>query len=114
MSQQSQTIKGRSVWGLVWLRFRKNKLAMTGLFILLFMMLAILLAPLYVDYKAVVSQRIVNKFKPPSREHWFGTDQFGRDLFARVMYGGRISLFMGLAVNLLASVSGLILGGIAG
>lgn len=78
MSQQSQTIKGRSVWGLVWLRFRKNKLAMTGLFILLFMMLAILLAPLYVDYKAVVSQRIVNKFKPPSRGLvWHGSIRQG-------------------------------------
>lgn len=111
---QTTTVSGRSVWSLVWLRFRKNKLAMFGLAILIFLMLAILLAPLYVDYKAVVSQKIMNKFKAPSKEHWFGTDQFGRDLFARVVYGGRISLFMGLVVVAAASSAGCILGGIAG
>lgn len=108
------TVSGRSVWGMVLLRFRKNKLAMFGLAILVVMMAAILLAPLYVNYKDVISQKIVNKFKAPSSEHWFGTDQFGRDLFARIVYGGRISLFMGLAVVLTSFCAGCILGGIAG
>lgn len=89
-------VSGRSVWGMVWFRFRKNKLAMAGLFLLLLMMLAILAAPLYVPYEQVVKQNIVDKFTPPCAEYWFGTDQFGRDLFARIVYGGRISLFMAL------------------
>ena len=113
-ANNAQAVAGRSVWGLVWFRFRKNKLAMCGLMILILMMLAIILAPLYVDYKAVFSQRIVDKFKDPCPEHIFGTDQFGRDLFARVIYGGRISLFMGLAVVMISFCAGCILGGLAG
>lgn len=113
-SKNVMTVTGRSVWGLVWLRFKKNKLAMFGLIVLILMIIAILLAPLYVNYKDVVSQKIVNKFKLPSSSHWFGTDQFGRDLFARIIYGGRISLFIGLAVVMISFVSGCILGGVAG
>lgn len=107
-------VSGRSVWGMVWFRFRKNKLAMAGLFLLLLMMLAILAAPLYVPYEQVVKQNIVDKFTPPCAEYWFGTDQFGRDLFARIVYGGRISLFMGLAVVGISFVAGCALGGAAG
>ena len=107
-------VSGRSVWGMVWFRFRKNKLAMAGLFLLLLMMLAILAAPLYVPYEQVVKQNIVDKFTPPCAEYWFGTDQFGRDLFARIVYGGRISLFMGLAVVAISFVAGCALGGAVG
>lgn len=107
-------VSGRSVWGMVWFRFRKNKLAMAGLFLLLLMMLAILATPLYVPYEQVVKQNIVDKFTPPCAEYWFGTDQFGRDLFARIVYGGRISLFMGLAVVAISFVAGCALGGAAG
>ena len=107
-------VSGRSVWGMVWFRFRKNKLAMAGLFLLLLMMLAILAAPLYVPYEQVVKQNIVDKFTPPCAEYWFGTDQFGRDLFARIVYGGRLSLFMGLAVVAISFVAGCALGGAAG
>ena len=81
----AKTVSGRSVWGMVWFRFRKNKLAMAGLFLLLLMMAAILAAPLYVPYDQVVKQNIVEKFTAPCAEHWFGTDQFGRDLFARIV-----------------------------
>ena len=110
----ANAIGGRSVWGMVWFRFRKNKLAMAGLFLLLFMMAAILAAPLYVPYEQVVKQNIVDKFTAPCAQHWFGTDQFGRDLFARIVYGGRISLFMGLGVVAISFVAGCALGGAAG
>lgn len=110
----AKTVSGRSVWGMVWFRFRKNKLAMAGLFLLLLMMAAILAAPLYVPYDQVIKQNIAEKFTAPCAEHWFGTDQFGRDLFARIVYGGRISLFMGLGVVAISFVAGCALGGAAG
>lgn len=108
------SVRGRSIWGMVWFRFKKNKLAMIGLFILCFIILGILTAPLYVPYDNVVKQSISNKFQPPGAGHWFGTDQFGRDLFARILYGGRISLFVGLAVVSISFVCGCTLGGAAG
>lgn len=114
VDSSGRLVSGRSVWGMVWFRFRKNKLAMVGLFLLLLMMAAILAAPLYISYDMVIKQNIVEKFTTPSAAHWFGTDQFGRDLFARIIYGGRISLFMSLAVVVISFVSGCILGGAAG
>lgn len=113
-TQKSKVISGRSAWGLVWFRFKKNKLAMCGMFTLIIMMLAILLAPLYVDYDLVYKQHIIDKFHAPSAEHPFGTDQFGRDLFVRIIYGGQISLFVGLAVVGMSFVIGCVLGGVAG
>lgn len=107
-------IKSRGTWGLIWFRYKKNKLAMIGLFILLFLIIMILAAPLYVNEKAVSIQKISNRFKPPSSAHLFGTDQFGRDLFARIIYGGRISLFAGLAVVSISFIVGCTLGGSAG
>lgn len=114
VDSSGRLVSGRSVWGMVWFRFRKNKLAMVGLFLLLLMMVAILAAPLYISYDMVIKQNIVEKFTTPNATHWFGTDQFGRDLFARIIYGGRISLFMGLAVVVISFVAGCILGGAAG
>jgi peptide/nickel transport system permease protein len=99
---------------MVWFRFKKNKLAMIGLFLLLFMVIAILAAPLFIDEKAVSAQKIANRFKQPGGAHIFGTDQFGRDLFARIIYGGRISLFAGLAVVCISFIVGCSLGGAAG
>lgn len=109
-----KAVYGRGVWGMVWFRFKKNKLAMIGLFLLLFMVIAILAAPLYVDEKAVSAQNIANRFQRPGSSHIFGTDQFGRDLFARIIYGGRISLFAGLAVVFISFIIGCSLGGAAG
>lgn len=105
---------GRSQWGLVWFRFKKNKLAILGVIILLLIMLPILTAPLYIDEQAVSAQNIKERFQPPSSEHLFGTDQYGRDLFARVIYGGRISLFAGLVTLSISFFFGCLFGGIAG
>ena len=106
--------KERSAWGLVLFRFRKNKLAIVGVGILAAMMLVILAASLYIDYARVTTMSILDKFQSPSPEHWFGTDEFGRDLFARVIYGGRISLFGSFAIIGIAFIIGCIMGGAAG
>ena len=106
--------KNRSQLGIVVLRFRKNKLAMAGLLIIILLIIAFLAAPLYISYDRVFRQSMANRFLTPSAQHWFGTDQFGRDLFARIIYGGRISLVSGLIVVVLNMTGGLIFGGAAG
>lgn len=107
---QNRKTKGQ----LIWIRFRKNKLAMIGLVVLLFMMIAALSAPLWLDYELVYTQSIKEAFQTPNSVHLFGTDQYGRDLFARIVYGGRISLFAGLVTIGIAFVLGMVLGGCAG
>ena len=103
------------MWGLVAFRFRKNKLAMVGLAVIVILVIASLAAPLFVDYSNVYTQNIADRFiKPGTNGHIFGTDQFGRDLFARIMYGGRISLLAGLISVGLGLILGLVLGGTAG
>lgn len=99
---------------LIWIRFRKNKLAMIGLVVIALMLVAVLSAPLYMDYDRAIKQSIMEAFQSPSAEHIFGTDQFGRDLFARIIYGGRISLCAGLVTVGISFVMGLLLGGAAG
>ncbi len=122
MSAQIQTAAGaikakkkkRGQLRLIAIRFRKNKLAMIGLIVLSLLMIVCLTASLWLDYKLVTRQSIRNAYQPPSFEHLFGTDQFGRDLFARIIYGGQISLFAGLLTVAIAFVLGVGLGGAAG
>lgn len=107
--------KKNSQFKLMCKRYARNKLAVVSLFIMLVLMTAILSAPLYISYDRVIAQNIANRFQLPGTPgHIFGTDQFGRDLFARVMYGGRISLFAGLVSISMSFSVGLILGGISG
>lgn len=99
---------------MVWFRFRKNKLAMFGLVMICILLLMSLTSSLWIDYSRVYTQNMGSRFQSPNAEHWFGTDQYGRDLFARVMYGGRISLSAGLIVVAIALVLGMVVGGVAG
>ena len=105
---------GKTQWELILFRFRKNKLAMIGLGVILVLILACVLAPLYVEYSTVYKQSMANRFRTPGWDYPFGTDQYGRDLFARIIYGGRISLLSGLVVVASALVVGVTLGGVAG
>ena len=94
--QQGTELHSRSQLGLILFRFRKNKLAVISVYFLIFIAIAILAAPLYMDYDKAIVMNVTEKFQSPSWEHPFGTDLYGRDLLARVIYGGRISLFAGL------------------
>lgn len=103
-----------SQWDLIWIRFRKNKLAVIGLVGIIIMMLACFTAPLYISWERVTSQDLLRETIEPNSEFWFGTDQFGRDLFARVMWGGVYSLASGFIVMAGSLTLGLIFGSIAG
>ncbi len=106
--------KKKSQWKVIWTRFQRSKLAMIGLFVFVLMMIAVLGADLYLDYNTdAIGQSIKNRFQLPNSVHWFGTDQFGRDEFARVVYGGRISMFVGVATVCVSLVFGSMIGATA-
>ena len=106
--------KRTSQFKLKWMRFCRNKLAICGLVIIIILVIAVAAAPLYIDHSRVTNQSMSERFQSPGSEYIFGTDQFGRDLFARIMYGGRISIFVGLATAGISFAIGLILGCSAG
>jgi peptide/nickel transport system permease protein len=95
-----------------WRRFRKNKLAMVGLAVIVLLVIAAVFAPLIARYDPY--QLSSDLRKPPSGDHWFGTDTVGRDLFARMVYGARVSLTVGIIAALIATVIGVIFGALAG
>ncbi|MGN0998825.1 MAG: ABC transporter permease [Faecousia sp.] len=94
-------------------RLFHNKLAIAGGCIFLALCLISLLAPLIAPYDYMTID-LTNKFAPPSWEHLFGTDQYGRDIFSRVVYGGRWSITLGLAATLVSTLLGVVVGSIAG
>jgi peptide/nickel transport system permease protein len=93
--------------------FYKNKLALAGCGIVLFLFAVSLLAPMLAPYDPGAID-LKNVLAPPSAEHWFGTDQLGRDVLSRMIWGARISLKVGFVATGLAIFIGTILGAIAG
>lgn len=104
---------GRSHARIAWERFRRHRLAMIGLAILGVLTLLAVLAPVIAPY-GPDEQDLFSITMPPSREHWLGTDELGRDVLTRVMYGGRVSLSVGLLAALISSLLGVIVGAVAG
>lgn len=96
-------------------RLMKNKMAVAGLVIIIILILLAVFADVFIDYeKDVVAQDIPNRLQGPSAEHWCGTDEFGRDIFARLVYGSRVSLLVGVVAVVVALLIGGILGAVAG
>lgn len=108
----SKPIKKRGQLKSIWFRFRKNKLAMFGLILFLALVLMAVSAGIFLDYDTdVIGQHLTveDRLQSPSAEHWFGTDQYGRDVFARIIWGSRISLVVGLfTVGIAMTVGGII------
>lgn len=99
----------------IWKRFKKNKAAMLGLAIFSVMVILAVFVDVICDYDTqVIAQNVANRLKPPSAAHWFGTDAYGRDIFARVVHGARISIVIGLAATVGSVCISGILGSIAG
>lgn len=98
----------------IWRRYKKNKAAMVGLVILIFIILIAVFADVIVPYEKCIEQVGAERLQGPSATHWFGTDDLGRDLFARVIHGSRYSLLIGVSTSLMALAAGAILGASAG
>jgi len=96
-----------------WRRLKKNKLAMFGLYTAILIVIVAVIGP-WVSSISYSDQNLMLTNKSPSAEHWFGTDNLGRDLFIRVLYGARISLSIGIVASLINLGIGVIYGGIAG
>lgn len=98
----------------IWRRFKKSKTAMLGLVLLILVVLMAVCADLIVPYEEAITQAPVDRLQGPSAEHWFGTDNLGRDVFARVVHGSRYSLLIGISTSVLSLLIGGLLGAIAG
>lgn len=92
---------------------RRNPMAMLGFFIILFWAVAAAIAP-FTSMRDPLAQAINDRLQPPSTQYWFGTDELGRDVFSRVIYGARISLPIGFVVIMFAMIMGLLVGASAG
>ena len=106
MKKQSRVLE-------IWDAIRRNKAAMLGLVILLLFILITIFADLIAPYELVTTQTR-DILQPPSAQHWFGTDDLGRDVFARVIHAPRVSLAIGLIATVLSVLVGGILGSVAG
>lgn len=110
--QTDSYISSTSYWEDAWLRLKKNKLAMTGLISLACLFFAAIFGPFFSKFTYYETQLHLKNL-PPSSTYWFGTDELGRDLFTRVWWGARISLFVGITASLIDLVIGVCYGCIA-
>ena len=110
-----EAVKGRSLWSDAWNKLRRNRAAVAAACIIAVMTLLVLIGPLFSGYAHDFTDW-ANVSSGPSLEtgHWFGTDTLGRDLFVRTLYGGRISLMVGLVATIVSLVIGISYGAIAG
>lgn len=105
--------KKASKFGEIWKRLIRNPGAIIGLVIIITMALGAIFANFIVPEYLVTEQNAAIRFQGPSSEHWFGTDNYGRDLFARILYGSRISLTIGIFTAAFSLLFGGILGAVA-
>lgn len=98
----------------IWRRYKKSKIAMLGLVLLIFVLAIAIFADIIVPYEEAITQDPANRLQGPSGEHWFGTDELGRDVFARVVHGSRYSLWIGVSTSIFSLIIGGLLGAVAG
>ena len=107
--------KKRSLAAEVWRNYKKNPSAMIALVLVIVIVFVAIFAQFFYDFKKdIVKQHVKEKFQKPSAEHWFGTDNYGRDVFTRVIYGTKYSLSVGVVAVAISCIVGVTLGLIAG
>lgn len=109
----SLTREHESMTQLIWGQFIRHKMALISLFIVIVLVIACIVGPMVSPYDIEKSSLRI-RYQPPSREHLFGTDDLGRDMLTRLLYGGRISLSIGILAIGLAVMIGVIIGSLAG
>lgn len=100
-------------WQDAWRRLKKSKVSMIALIILSILIVMAIIGPMMVNY-TYFDNNLTDNDKSPSSVHWFGTDTLGRDLWARVWVGARVSLSIGIVVSLIEGLIGMLLGGMSG
>jgi oligopeptide transport system permease protein len=105
--------KGTSLWKDAWRRLRRNRLALAGMVVVAFMVIVSIITPWIAPY-SYEAQDLALGAAPPNAKHWFGTDVHGRDLLTRVLYGGRISLLVGVAATSVSLLVGVTYGAVSG
>jgi peptide/nickel transport system permease protein len=108
----SASIQPESLSALIWRRFRRHRFAFTSAIVLLLMAILVIAAPL--SRYSATEQNPKNEYAKPSAEHWFGTDELGRDIFTRILYGGQVSLAVGIFSTLFSLSVGIIVGALSG
>ena len=114
MKSVSKPRRRKSKAGEIWHRFRKNKGAMLGFFILAVLILIALTVDFWLPEEKISSINVLEKLQAPSLKHPFGTDEMGRDLFWRTVYGTKYSLAIGFVAVMVSAVIGVPLGAVAG
>ena len=110
---QGERLKKRSNVGEIWHRLRKNKLSMICLVILVIMILGIIFAGVLSPYD-YAEQDLTQRFALPSKEHWMGCDDYGRDLLTRLLVGGRYSLLIAILSVAIGIICGMVIGALCG
>ncbi|PTX59331.1 dipeptide transport system permease protein [Melghirimyces profundicolus] len=113
---EAESIRRPSVsfWQDAWRRLKKNWAAMMGLYMIIFLVVMAIIGPWMTEHNYYETNLAEGKNLEPSGEHWFGTDELGRDVFVRTWWGARISLTIGITAALIDLVIGVIYGGISG
>jgi peptide/nickel transport system permease protein len=125
LALEKQRIHGRTaLWSDVWYRLRHNKLAMVGLVIIVLMVLVAIFAPWLApfdpnyspmtDSSKTMEEKAASKKRPPNSEHWLGTDDLGRDILSRLIYGSRVAVSVGIVAVAISLLIGLFFGALAG
>jgi peptide/nickel transport system permease protein len=112
-AEQLLTTEEMSQLTVIWRRFRKHRLALISLIFIVFLLAIAILAPWIMPYPYDEID-VPNAFATPSAAHWMGTDQLGRDVLSRLMWGTRISLYVGIVATLLGQLFGVFVGAISG
>jgi oligopeptide transport system permease protein len=118
--EQQEVVKGASLWKDAWKRLLKNKLSVFGLVVMVIMIIAVIIGPAIIKWTTGYTADFIppdgNLIKsfPPSLQHPMGTDDSGRDILARVLQGGRISLMVGIISTIVSLIVGVSYGATAG
>jgi peptide/nickel transport system permease protein len=115
-SRRSGEVRGDSQWAIASRHFKRNHLAIAGLILMIALYLMALLAPFLAPHDPITQPRdiVATSYLAPGARFWLGTDQFGRDVLSRILYGARISLSIGFIATAISVTLGTLLGAVAG